>query len=117
MNKFNNQNGIPQDRALPAETVNKTTKANKRNPSRIPVMYNIPVAGIVIVENVLPGSRLINNGTSIIRYNAINESGIKVGSAIIVEPGNSAEILIDYNVISVENSSVKTEGNFYLRVK
>ncbi len=100
------------------ETINKIATAYKRKSPKMPVVYLISAGGTVVVDGVIPGTRLVNNGTTVIKLKGGNLLASKVRVAdIMIDPGNSAIIPKGYTQIAVENTSASIEGSFSVRQK
>jgi hypothetical protein len=100
------------------ETINKIATAYKRQSPKTPNIFTIPAGGSVEVNNVVIGTRLVNNGTTVITLKAGPElpSNVKL-DPIDIEPGNSVVIPKGYSVILVENKSATVEAIFSVRQK
>ena len=98
------------------KTVEEIATAYKRKAPAKPATYTIAPNGSVVVEKVLAGTRLVNNGTTVIRFRSGGNKETKIGQeGIVVEPGNSAEIPKGYTTITVANDSGSVDGSFSVR--
>jgi hypothetical protein len=107
-----------KDNAPLTEVVNKIATAYKRKSPSMPKIFTIAPGGSLQVKNVVTGTRLVNNGTTVISLKGGDELPSKVILAPIkIDPGNSVEIPKGYKNIIVENVSTTSEASFSVRQK
>jgi hypothetical protein len=80
--------------------------------------FSVASKGFVEVDKIVPNSRFINAGTTILILKAGSDLANKVKlPPIPVNPGDSVQMPAGYSSIIVENVSETTAGSFIVRVK
>jgi hypothetical protein len=108
-----------KDNASLSETVKKVGTAFASQGIRSKgVVFQIPAKGIVSVDSVAPGSRIVNNGNTILSFKAGAElAKILKKTAISINPGNAEVIPAGFTSIIVENVSETADGSFTVKIK
>ena len=108
-----------KDNAPLSEVVQKIGTAFAGQGKRLAVVeFTVPAKGSVSVDNVAKGSRIVNNGNTILRLKAGAElAKIVKKAAIEVDPSSSELIPANYTSIIVENISETAEGSFTVKIR
>ncbi len=105
-----------KDNAPLTEVVAAIATAFKRGDATPSVVYTIPAGGNIVIGNVVIGSRLVNTGITVIKFNIGDAKAVKAGATEInVEPGNSEVIPKGYDIITVYNASSTVEASFSVK--
>jgi hypothetical protein len=116
---YNYMQRAAKDNSPLSETVKKIgTAFTGQGKKKSATTFTLPLGGKVTVKNVVPGTRLVNTGTTVIRFKAGADLSGKIKSVFIpVAPGDSEIIPDGYTSIEVVNDSGTTEGSFSVKVK
>ena len=107
-----------KDNAPLTDTVARIGTAYRRSTPKAATAFTIAAAGATVIEHVKPGTRIVNTGTSVIKFKPGNDLASKVRIAYItIDPGNSEVIPKGYTSIVVENVSTTAEAIFTVRMK
>ena len=108
-----------QNAALDEMRVLLSQRFKGQGKKQIPVIYTIPISGVVEIGNVMPLSRFINKGLTIIEFKGGADLAniVKSLAPIIVDPGNSVVVPFEYTSIIVTNKSATAVGSFTVGLK
>ena len=100
-----------KDNANLTEVVDRIGTAFNQSASKVATTFSIAASGSIVIENVMPESRLVNGGTTIIK--------VKYSPAVevTVDPGNSELIPAGVKSITVENLSTTVLGSVRVMIK
>jgi hypothetical protein len=108
---------VKNDVAL-AEAYEKIAEMLSKSGPAEAILFTIPAGGMVTVRKVIPGSLLINKGTTVINIKA-NET-LKAKSKeipFVIDPMNSVCIPKGWTVIDITNQSASNDGQASVRVE
>ena len=101
-----------KDNLALTETVAHIATAYKRKAAKAAIKFTLPAGGATTVEHVVGNTRLVNIGTTVIKYKVDNEL-----TYTVIEPGDSELIATGTKTVTVANVSITQEGIFSIRLK
>lgn len=100
------------------EALAKISSIFKRKPPAMPKEFNIPPSGVLNIDNVATGTKLVVSGNGIVRYKAGNQLASKVREpARVVNPSSADTIPSGWTSIEVVNLSQTDATTILVRVR